>query len=1084
MRQRARTGDAINARDRDRPIATLSLALVLLGGTAIPAFAQSGGLGGGGGGGGYGGDAGAINQDGGPGATSAVGGGGGGGGGGPGSTGSGKTLGGAGGAGVGGANGGAGGDGGNNGLSGVALLGNSAPLNGNNGTNGGNGIAAAGTGGGGGGGGAGGFGFRATGVGTNSNSSLIQGGRGGNGGTGTSAGGEGGGGGSGGDGMFLGFLDGVTLNNRTSAVIKGGAGGSGGNGFGGGAGSFGGDGVSFWSGILVNDSSIGGGDGGNGGAGLAGSNGGFGRAGGAGVNFRSTVSPQSTITNNGIILGGTGGNGGSGGAGGWGGPGGDGVSVYYATVTNSGTIRGGTGGAAASSTSGNGGDGGNGLDIAAGTVTNTATGFIYGGNGGQGGGGAGGGGANGAGGRGGDGVVLRGDTLDNSGVIQGGNAGPVSGISPPAGGAGVRAFNATIINSGIINGGTNVFGNREAAVFFTGGVNVLELRDGFTMTGAAVAFSTADTLRLGGATDSTFDLSLVDPASQYRGFGIFAKTGTSTWTVTNSPGAAMDWRVDQGTLNVAGSITDAKSFNVNSGGTLAGTGTVGPAVTINSGGTFAPGDGMVGSSMTIAGSLTFQPGSTYLVHVDPSTASFANVTGTATLNGAGVAAFYGPGSYVTKRYTILNAAGGVNGTFSGPVNTNLPSNFSTALNYDNNHAYLDLTLNYTPPTPGGPNPGPGGPAPVITPLTVNQFNVATALTNSFNVAGGIPLVFGGLSPMGLTQASGEVATGVQQATFDVMSRFVTLMTDPYASGRVNAELPLSYAPLPRGTRPILTVQPTRWSVWAAGYGGTQTTRGNGFIGSNTYRAGIYGMAAGVDYRISPDTIVGFALGGAGTNYHLANGLGSGSSNVFQAGIYGRHNFDSAYVAGSLAYGWQDVTTDRLALFDQLRARFTANAFAGRLEGGYRFETAFGGVAPYAAGQFMNVALPNYREQSIVGPGLFALNYAAKSVTAWRSELGLRSDTAFDMGDATLILRGRAAWVHNFNPNRSISASFLNLPASNFVVNGAALGRNAALLSVGAEMKWRSGWSVAASFNGEFSNRGNAYTGKGTLRYQW
>ena len=37
----------------------------------------------------------------------------------------------------------------------------------------------------------------------------------------------------------------------------------------------------------------------------------------------------------------------------------------------------------------------------------------------------------------------------------------------------------------------------------------------------------------------------------------------------------------------------------------------------------------------------------------------------------------------------------------------------------------------------------------------------------------------------------------------------------------------------------------------------------------------------VDYRLSPDTVVGFALGGGGTNWNLSQGLGSGKSDAFQ-----------------------------------------------------------------------------------------------------------------------------------------------------------------------------------------------------------
>ena len=54
--------------------------------------------------------------------------------------------------------------------------------------------------------------------------------------------------------------------------------------------------------------------------------------------------------------------------------------------------------------------------------------------------------------------------------------------------------------------------------------------------------------------------------------------------------------------------------------------------------------------------------------------------------------------------------------------------------------------------------------------------------------------------------------------------------------------------------------------------------------------------------------------------------------------------------------------------------------------------------PYAAGQFTTFDLPAYAEQAIVGANTFALAYASKSVTASRSELGMRTDKSFAMQD--------------------------------------------------------------------------------------
>ncbi len=108
----------------------------------------------------------------------------------------------------------------------------------------------------------------------------------------------------------------------------------------------------------------------------------------------------------------------------------------------------------------------------------------------------------------------------------------------------------------------------------------------------------------------------------------------------------------------------------------------------------------------------------------------------------------------------------------------------------------------------------------------------------------------------------------------------------------------------------------------------------------------------------------------------------------------------------------------------------------------------------------------------------------RDVTAARSELGVRTDKAFALDDAILTLRGRAAWAHNFDAGRSIGATFQTLPGASFVVHGAALAPDAALVTASAETRWRNGLSPAATFEGEFSNVTNSCAGRGVLRYAW
>ena len=60
------------------------------------------------------------------------------------------------------------------------------------------------------------------------------------------------------------------------------------------------------------------------------------------------------------------------------------------------------------------------------------------------------------------------------------------------------------------------------------------------------------------------------------------------------------------------------------------------------------------------------------------------------------------------------------------------------------------------------------------------------------------------------------------------------------------------------------------------------------------------------------------------------------------------------------------------------------------------------------------------------------------------------------------------------------------PAANLelVRDYAAQAADAALTTASIEMKWRNGWSVAGTFEGEFSSVTSSYAGKGVVRYAW
>jgi hypothetical protein len=236
--------------------------------------------------------------------------------------------------------------------------------------------------------------------------------------------------------------------------------------------------------------------------------------------------------------------------------------------------------------------------------------------------------------------------------------------------------------------------------------------------------------------------------------------------------------------------------------------------------------------------LAFASGALYVVNLNPTTSSFATVTGTASLGGTARANF-ASGIYLTKQYTILTAAGGLGGTtFASLTNTNLPAGFTDNLSYSGNSVFLNLTAMLGAINTSG--------------LNQNQRNVANALNNSFNSGAPLPPnfvnIFGltdGALANTLTQLNGEVATGAERAVFQLTNEFLELMLDPFVNGRGNVggvggpalgfapdeqtnlppDIALAYASI-LNKAPPAPIFAQRWSAWGSAYGGGNTANGN------------------------------------------------------------------------------------------------------------------------------------------------------------------------------------------------------------------------------------------------------------------
>ena len=294
---------------------------------------------------------------------------------------------------------------------------------------------------------------------------------------------------------------------------------------------------------------------------------------------------------------------------------------------------------------------------------------------------------------------------------------------------------------------------------------------------------------------------------------------------------------------------------------------------------------------------------------------------------------------------------------------------------------------------------------------------------------------GGNLTHALDQLSGEAATGAQRVGFQLTDQFLNLMLDPFVDGRSGVggadhpalgfaperenmppEIALAYASVFKAPQKALPpVYEPRWTAWGGAYGGSNRTSGDlAVIGSHDVSARTVGVAGGLDYRLTPDTVVGFAFAGGGTDWSLSQGLGGGKSDAFQAGVYGATRSGPAYLAAAFAFTNHWMSTDRFSFAgDHLTAKFNAQSIGGRLEGGYRLGWMFGGITPYAAIQAQSFRTPDYNETDVNGGG-FGLGFAGRTATDTRSELGARFDNQMLLyPGAVLALRARLAWAHDW-----------------------------------------------------------------------
>ncbi|MBN8943521.1 MAG: autotransporter domain-containing protein [Rhizobiales bacterium] len=605
----------------------------------------------------------------------------------------------------------------------------------------------------------------------------------------------------------------------------------------------------------------------------------------------------------------------------------------------------------------------------------------------------------------------------------------------------------------------------------------------FNLSVGSLAGAASGSVLLGTATltagsnnaDTTF-------AGGISGAGGLTKVGSGALTLTGTSSYLGATTVSGGALIVNGAI--ASDVTAQSGSVLGGAGAVGP-ITVQSGATLAPGSSGIGT-LTVNGNATLAAGSLTIIEVSALSADRITVNGTANLAGGLRLVTVGSGFSFGTSYTILSTTGGLTGTFNAvDVQGTFGPGIGTQVSYTGNDALLTLSANaLLPLLPAGAPTNPTNVARGIDRAVAGGANSSAFLSVYLQSPGGMVA--------SLNTLSGEAATGSQGAALGAASLFLNLMLDPMAGARgaqASGAGPslIQMADLNAGRATPAARVEQGWSLWTKAFGQSGRTQGDAATGSAAASAGLYGVAAGADRRLSADTLVGFALAGGGTSYGLG-GRGGGTGDLFQIGLYGSTRFGNGYVSAAAAYGWNGFDIKRnvnIAGPEVYSSRVTAQTYGGRLEAGWRFGQRAFGWTPYAALEAIGYSAPGYSETSSPAGGAFGLTFAAKSTASLRGELGVRLDGQTRVSEtADLITYGRLAWAYQARTDRSIDAQFQTLANSAFTVFGARPSMHTALASVGAELRLAGGVKVSSSIEGELGERHHAIRANAGLRYEW
>ncbi len=254
------------------------------------------------------------------------------------------------------------------------------------------------------------------------------------------------------------------------------------------------------------------------------------------------------------------------------------------------------------------------------------------------------------------------------------------------------------------------------------------------------------------------------------------------------------------------------------------------------------------------------------------------------------------------------------------------------------------------------------------------------------------------------------------------------------------------------------------AFWTDGFVNTGSNKARG-AKDNSFTT--FGLSAGMDYRLSPNAVIGIGIGygndrtDIGEHDSRSEGDALGLAVYLSAnplsGVYidallgyNRISFDSRrFVTADPSNGYADGSRDA----DQLFASLTAS---------YEYRQGALSLAPYVRVNSSFTRLDGYSEH---GGGIYALSYEQQDLRYFTSFLGWR--TSYDIQTRLGVLTPRLglAWGHNFNRNQDYRMRYADQGNEGvlYLLSPDPVDTNFIDMDSGLDLSLGRAWRVALSF---------------------